>query len=124
MDIEKTIEFLLSQQAQAEARQARMEKALAQLAEEQRTTQQAQQKTERAVQRLERLMRRAIAPGVQAIPAGRRQREKMRSEFDEKMTQLAAAQLITEEKLQVVSDKLDRLIDALRGTSDGHPWSG
>jgi hypothetical protein len=117
MDIEKTIEFLLGQQAQAEARQAHMDEALAQLAEEQR-------RTGLGLQRLERVMRRAIALGVQAIRAERRQREKMRSEFDEIMTQLAAAQLITEKKLQVVSDKLDRLIDALHGSSDGHPPSG
>jgi hypothetical protein len=52
--------------------------------------------------------------------------EKM-AEFDQKMTQVAAAQLLTEEKLSIagveiamLGEKLAALIDSLRKGSNGH----
>jgi hypothetical protein len=41
-------------------------------------------------------------------------------EFDEKMTQIAAAQLLTEERLAALWNKLDGFIDALRRGGNGH----
>jgi hypothetical protein len=41
-------------------------------------------------------------------------------EFDEKMTQVAAAQLLTEERLATLWIKLDSFIDALRRGGNGH----
>jgi hypothetical protein len=42
------------------------------------------------------------------------------AEFDDKMTQVAAAQLLTEERLAVLWNKLDGLIDVLRRGGNGH----
>jgi uncharacterized protein (DUF3084 family) len=61
-----------------------------------------------AMARIDRRLDRAIRLAVQDA---RRQRNR-NLEFDEKMTQLAAAQVVTEEKLQ-------GLIDALRGGGNG-----
>ena len=41
-------------------------------------------------------------------------------EFDEKMTQVTAAQLLTEEKLQILSNKMDAFIDSMRKGGNGH----
>ena len=51
---------------------------------------------------------RAIRLGIQEVRVERRKRRKALSEIDEKITQLAAAQLVTEEKLQVLIDALKR----------------
>jgi hypothetical protein len=42
------------------------------------------------------------------------------AEFDEKMTQVAAAQLLNEEGLAALWNKLDGFIDALRRGGNGH----
>lgn len=55
-------------------------------------------------------LRRAFALGVREERSERRRRQ----ELDEKITQLAAAQLITEEKLQ-------RLIDSMGRGRNGNP---
>ena len=41
-------------------------------------------------------------------------------EFDEKMTQVAAAQLLSEEKLARLSEKVDAFLDGLRKGTNGH----
>jgi hypothetical protein len=56
---------------------------------------------------------RAVRLAVQEARAERARRRKANAEFDEKMTQLAAAQLVTDEKLQ-------GLIDSLRRGGNGH----
>jgi len=138
VDIEKAIEFILNQQAQAEAR-AQAEKIRA--AEAQARTEAAQARTEAALAKLAEAqaatqgeLRRAIRLTVQEFRAERRRREGLRSEFDEKITQLAAAQLITEEKVKHMSEGLDELrttvqqtsktleafIESLRRGSNGH----
>jgi hypothetical protein len=45
-------------------------------------------------------MRRAFSMGVQEARNARRRRQELEKELDAKITQLAAAQLVTEEKLQ------------------------
>jgi hypothetical protein len=87
VDVEETIEFILEQQARTEA-------ALARMAEREDNT--------------EALLRRAIRAGVEEV---RRQRVRSRR-LDEKITQLAAAQVVTEEKLQ-------GLIDSIRQGGNG-----
>jgi hypothetical protein len=41
-------------------------------------------------------------------------------EFDEKMTQVAAAQVLTEEILSNLGKKMDAFIDSLRNSGNGH----
>jgi hypothetical protein len=49
-----------------------------------------------------------------------RNERRRRQTLDEYITKLAAAQLITEEKMQVLEDRLARFIDASRGGGNGH----
>lgn len=56
---------------------------------------------------------RAVRLGVREVRAERRRRQKAMEEIDNKITQLAAAQLVTEEKLQ-------GLIESLRRERNGH----
>lgn len=60
-------------------------------------------------------LRRAFAMGVREA----RNERRLRHELDEKITQLAAAQLITEEKLQGLYGKMDAFIDSMRRGGNG-----
>jgi len=62
-------------------------------------------------------LRRAFAMGVREARNERRRRR----ELDEKIGQLAAAQLITEEKLQGLYGKMDAFIDSMRRGGNGSP---
>jgi hypothetical protein len=92
-------------QADAEKRQADAEKRQADAEKRQAD---AEKRHDDALARIDRRLDRAIRLGVQDT---RRQRQR-NIEFDGKMTELAAAQVVTEEKLQ-------GLIDALRGGENG-----
>jgi hypothetical protein len=59
-------------------------------------------------------MRRAFSMGVREARNARRRRQELDEKFDEKITQLSAAQLITEEKLQ-------RFIDSMGHNRNGNP---
>jgi hypothetical protein len=59
-------------------------------------------------------LRRAFSMGVQEARNARRRRQELEEKLDEKITQLAAAQLITEEKLQ-------RFIDSMERNRNGNP---
>jgi len=61
-------------------------------------------------------LRRAIRMAVTETGAERRRRQTL----DEYITKLAAAQLVTEEKMQVLEDRLTKFIDASRGGGNGH----
>jgi hypothetical protein len=122
MDIERAIEFILDQQAKAaEAHrrleeqlaeaQARYEERQAKAEERQAKAEERQAKAEelqvnasarhdREMDRIDSMLRRAVRLGIQEARAERKKRQEMDRRWDEKMTQLAAAQLITEEKLQ------------------------
>jgi len=81
-------------------------------AEERHEREMADIRREGAAMRAE--LRRAFSMGVREARSARRRQQELDEEFDQKMTQLAAAQLVTEEKLQ-------RLIDS-RGLGDnGNP---
>lgn len=82
---------------------------------------------ERTMQRIENLgertdarMNRAIRLAVQEARAERVRRTKANAEFDQKMTQLAAAQVVTEEKLQNLQASMQAFIDSLRRGGNGH----
>jgi hypothetical protein len=123
MDVEKTIEFILEQQAFITARQAKTEEEHA-----------------AKLAAIDRRLDRAVRLGIREARHERRRR----AEFDEKITQLAAAQLVTEERMKelaaaqreteeslkesmkalaaaqrVTEEKLQRLID-LRGGNGSH----
>lgn len=113
MDVERTMEFILSRQADAEV-------AMADLRAAQQKTEAARQKTEAVVASLaeehkqtEATLRRAIRLGVREVPNERKRRLEMDKAWDEKITKLAAAQLVTEQKLQ-------GFIDSLRRRGNGH----
>jgi hypothetical protein len=98
MDVEKTIEFILEQHAQVAVIQARHEVEIARL--------DAKLKWEDA------RLRRAIRLAVQEARAERRRRR----EWDE---ELRAHTVKSEEMMDRLSDKIDRLVDGtLRG--NGH----
>jgi hypothetical protein len=79
MDVQKTIEFILEQQAFITARQAKTEEEHA-----------------AKLAAIDRRLDRAVRLGIREARHERRRR----AEFDEKITQLAAAQLVTEERMK------------------------
>lgn len=89
MDVEKTMQFILEQLAQASSQLTRVA-AL-------------QERTDR---RLDRAIRLAVREARQE----RKKRREMDERLDEKITQLASAQLVTEERLQ-------RLINSQLGSN-------
>ena len=100
MDVEKTIAFILEQQAQAAAIRIEHEAEIA---------------------RLDQRLRRAIRLAVQEARHERKLRREMDARFDLKMDQIAAAHLLTEETVKRLSDKIDRFVDASLHPGNGHP---
>ncbi|SPE34116.1 hypothetical protein SBA6_330011 [Candidatus Sulfopaludibacter sp. SbA6] len=99
MDVEKTMEFILDQLAQTAALQAQAE-----VKAEERAA-----RHDREIQRIDNRLDRAIKLGVRELRNERRRRQEMDARWDEKMTQLAAAQLLTEEKQQHLDVRLENL---------------
>jgi hypothetical protein len=102
MDVQKTMEFIVEQQAQTVAVQARHEADIA---------------------RVDLRLRRAIRLAIQEALNER----KRRRELDEKMGQFALAQSRNEDmidrlgtKIDKLSDKIDRLVDAGLHGGNGH----
>jgi uncharacterized membrane protein YheB (UPF0754 family) len=73
------------------------------------------EKSDRENAALNQTLRRAIRMAVTEA-----RNERRRQTLDEYITKLAAVQLITEEKMQVLEDRLVRFIDASRGAGNGH----
>ena len=90
MDVERSIEFILAGLAKTEAGLAKTEAGLA--------------KSEAKLAKTDALLSRAIKAGIREARAERRKRR----ELDEKMTQLAAAHLLTEEALRGFIQSLER----------------
>ena len=107
MDVEKSIEFILDGLARTEAGLAKTEAGLAK-------TEAGLARTEAGLAKTDALLRRAIKAAVREARAERQRRRELGAAFDQKMTQLAAAQLLTEEKLQ-------GLIQSLQRGNNGHP---
>jgi hypothetical protein len=97
LDVDKTIEFILSQQARNEARVGAMD-----------------ERHGREMQQIREELRRAVRLAVQDARHERKRRQEMAEQWDQKITQLSAAQLVTEEKLQ-------GLIETMRRSNNGHP---
>ena len=96
MDVEKTIEFILSQQAKNEARLGAMD-----------------ERHDREMHQIREQLRRAVRLAVQDARTERKRRQEMAEQWDQTITRLSAAQLVTEEKLQ-------GLIQAMRRSDNGH----
>jgi hypothetical protein len=90
VDVEKTMEFILEQQAKAEVSHARFEAAMASMAERQ--------------DRTEAVLRRAIRAGVEDA---RRQRVRTRK-LEQTMTELAEAQKKTQSALEAFLESMNR----------------
>jgi hypothetical protein len=112
VDVEKTMEFILEQQAQAAVQIAAMriqhEADIARLDLE--------------VERERLRLKRAIRLAVQEARAERKRRREADERFDLKMYQIAAAHLLNEEKLRRLEDKIDKVVDDIRHPGgNGHP---
>jgi len=71
---------------------------------------------------IDRRLSRAIRNGIEEARRERQRRRETTSELDTKITQLAAAQLVTEERLASLGGKIDKLVDAmLRTRGNGKP---
>jgi hypothetical protein len=123
MDVERTMQFILDCQARTEATLQRMSER--------------EERMDLRMEKMDAYMHRAVRLAVQEVRAERRRRREMDARWDEKMTQLAAGQLLTEEKLQALSGtvdglsktvdglskKIDGFLDGLRPGGNGHPAS-
>ena len=71
---------------------------------------------DRMIADMDRMLRRAIRDSVREARNERRKRR----ELDDKITQLASAQLVTEEKMQALYHKMDTFLDGLNRRGNGH----
>lgn len=117
MDIEKARELSLERQANAEVQVEAIRQMQAKAEVEMERIREAQEKAnvehDRQIAKINRTLDRAITLGIREARNERRRRQEMDARFDDKITQLAAAQLVTEEKLQ-------SLIDSQRRSGNGH----
>jgi hypothetical protein len=150
VDIEKTIEFILSHQANAEVQMEKFREGMLELRAAQAA--QAEAQTVALAAQAEELRARIaaleevhakdyakrellgaktdarLAHAIRLSARDARSQRKRHQELDEKITQLAAAQLVTEEKMQVTEkmmqvteEKLQRFIDSMQRGTNGHP---
>ncbi len=106
------MEFILEQQAQAAVQIAAMriqhEADIARLDLE--------------VERERLRLKRAIRLAVQEARAERKRRREADERFDLKMDQIASAQLLNEEMIKKLGEKMDRYIEDIRHPGgNGHP---
>jgi len=108
MDIEKAMEFILEQQAQIHIMQMKAEEHLA--------------RHDGDIAKINEILRRAVRLAVQEARAERKRRREADERLDFKMDQLASSQLLTEEKLRMLGDKIDRFVDGMQHSGgNGHP---
>ena len=130
MDVERTMQFILDQLAQiavmhaqadakAEERAAEHDRAIAEHDRAFERHDRAFERHERALERIDKRLDRAVRLGVREFRNERRRRQEMDARWDEKMTQIAAAHLLTEEKQRELDVKLAGFIDALRRGGNG-----
>jgi hypothetical protein len=105
MNVERAMEFILESQARTTANLEALAKRM----------NQAEARAARTDARLDRAIRLA----VQEARNERKRRQEMDARWDEKMTQFAAAQLITEEKTQKLMEKFDRFFESQDGGGNG-----
>ena len=108
MDVEKAMEFILEQSAQIHAMQMKAEEHLA--------------RHDGDIAKINTILRRAVRLAVQEARAERKRRREADERLDLKMDQIASAQLLSEEKLRRLEDKIDRFVDGMqRPGGNGHP---
>jgi hypothetical protein len=108
MDVEKTMEFILEQQAQIHAMQMKAEEHFA--------------KHGGDIAKINQILQRAVRLAVQEARAERKKRGEADERLDLKMDQLASSQMLTEEKLRRLEDKIDQVVDDIRRPGgNGHP---
>jgi hypothetical protein len=108
----QSLELVAHQMADTERCQIAAEER--QIAAEERATA-AEERHDREMEEIRREgramradLRRAFAMGVREARNARNRRQELEEKLDQKITQLAAAQLVTEEKLQRFIDSMDR----------------
>ncbi|MBZ5621415.1 MAG: DUF465 domain-containing protein [Acidobacteriia bacterium] len=121
MDVEKTIEFILNMQANAQVQMDKIREAQAQAEAREAASaerhESAHQRHDREIAEIRRTLARAVKLGVREA----RNSRKRHQELDEKITRLAASHLLTEEQLQQLWKKMDGFIDGLqRGGNGSH----
>jgi hypothetical protein len=105
MDVERTMEFILEQQARIAAYQMKAEEHFA--------------RHDQEIVQIRNIMRRAVRLAVQEARAERKRRQELDARFDRKMDQLASAHLLTEEKLDKLGIKVDRFVIKVDRLVDG-----
>lgn len=111
MDIEKTMEFIVEHQAHFAAM---LEQSKVQ-AEEHLA------KHDRQIAQINEILRRAVRLAVQEARAERKRRREADAHLDMRMDQIASAQLLNEEMLKKLGDKIDQFVDdARRPGGNGH----
>src|SRR5213594_1049379 len=93
MDVERTIEFILRSQANAEVRMQKIEEAQAKGDVQMEEVRASQRKTEET-------LRRAIRLAVREAPFERQKRRELDARFDEEWRKLTEVQRVTWEMLQ------------------------
>jgi hypothetical protein len=104
MDVERTMEFILEQSAHMAAmlEQAKVQ-ADAHLALH-----------DRQIAQINEILRRAVRLAVQEARAERKRRREADERLDLKMDQIASAQLMNEEMIKKLGEKMDRYADDMR----------
>ena len=128
MDIEKAMEFILNAQANAEVHMARIREAQeqssakhdAEIAAIREAQEQSSAKHNAEMAAIREQLRRAVRLSVQEARNERSKRRELEARFDEKITQLAAAHLVTEEVVQNLGRKIDRFLDGINRGNGTH----
>jgi hypothetical protein len=108
MDLEKAISFLLEQQAASHARQAEAEARFnAQMDKLAEFQMEAERRHTVEIADIRLDLKRAIQAGVVEARQERKRRQEMHEGLSAAISSLAAAQKVTEEKLQLLIDSLN-----------------
>jgi hypothetical protein len=113
MEIERTMQFILECQASTEAR-------LQELAE---TSAANAARHDRQIAQINNILRRAIRASVEEHRRERVRRQEMDKRFDEKITQLASAQLLNEGETQKLKAEIRMFMDWWRHNGNGSQTS-
>jgi AMMECR1 domain-containing protein len=101
VDIERTMEFILEQAAATEAHLAELSASVG--------------RHEKDMEAIRSILRRAIRAAVEEQRRERVRRQELEARFDEKITQLAAAQLLAEEQTTRLRDAFENWLRRQNG---------
>jgi len=114
MDVERTIEFILEQQAHAAAIRAQHEADMARHQSDIARHEGEIARLDAQLRQVDIRLRRAIRLAVQEARNERKRRQELDARFDLKMDRIASAQLLNEEMIRKLGDKIDKFVDGLR----------